>query len=105
MLVPRVISPSQGLYLHRTTQTRKNIHALNGIRTHDRSAQNIKAHAPDCVAIVTDLSQLLIGNYAREDSMHVNRSRLLNSPKTEILVEVGAGIWVAAATPARRTRM
>jgi hypothetical protein len=37
-----VISPSQGLYLHRTTQhrkTRTNIHALSGIRTHDPSNQ------------------------------------------------------------------
>jgi hypothetical protein len=37
-LLGRVISPSQGLYLHRTTQhrkTRKNIHAMSGIRTHD----------------------------------------------------------------------
>jgi hypothetical protein len=36
----RVISPSQGPYLHRTTQHRKmrtNIHALRGIRTHDPS--------------------------------------------------------------------
>jgi hypothetical protein len=33
----RVISPSQGLYLHRTTQNRKtrtNIHALSGIRVY-----------------------------------------------------------------------
>jgi hypothetical protein len=42
-LTGRVISPSQGLYLHRTTQHRKtgtNIHALSGIRTHasDRTA-------------------------------------------------------------------
>jgi hypothetical protein len=28
------ISPSQGRYLHRTTQTQTNIHALSGIRTH-----------------------------------------------------------------------
>jgi hypothetical protein len=38
-LLGRVISPSQGRYLHRTTQTQNNahmnIHALNGIRTHD----------------------------------------------------------------------
>jgi hypothetical protein len=37
-LLGRVISPSQGLYLHRTTQhrkTRTNIHALSGIRTRD----------------------------------------------------------------------
>jgi hypothetical protein len=38
----RVISPSQGLYLHRTTQhrkTRTNIHVLGGIRTHYPSNQ------------------------------------------------------------------
>jgi hypothetical protein len=37
-LLGRVISSSQGLYLHRTTQHRKtwtNIHALSGIRTRD----------------------------------------------------------------------
>jgi hypothetical protein len=37
-----VISSSQGLYLHRTTEhrkTRTNIHALSGIRTHDPSNQ------------------------------------------------------------------
>jgi hypothetical protein len=37
-LLGRVISPSQDLYLHRTTQhrkTRTNIQALSGIRTHD----------------------------------------------------------------------
>jgi hypothetical protein len=42
-LLGRVISPSQGLYLHRTTQhrnTRTNIHALNGNRTHDPSVVN-----------------------------------------------------------------
>jgi Mn2+/Fe2+ NRAMP family transporter len=42
-LLGRVISPSQGLYLHRTTQcskTRTNIHALSGIRTHDPGNQS-----------------------------------------------------------------
>jgi hypothetical protein len=37
-LLGRVISSSQGLYLHRTTQQRQtmtNIHALSGIRTRD----------------------------------------------------------------------
>jgi hypothetical protein len=37
-LLERVISSTQGLYLHRTTQhreTRTNIHALSGIRTRD----------------------------------------------------------------------
>jgi predicted component of type VI protein secretion system len=55
-LLGRVISPSQGLYLHRTTQhreTRKNIHALSGIRTHDPSNQPAKTHASDRTATVT----------------------------------------------------
>jgi hypothetical protein len=57
-LLGRMISPSQGLYLHRTTQHRKtetNIHALSGIRTHDPSVRTIRAHAPDCAATVTGL--------------------------------------------------
>jgi hypothetical protein len=44
------VSPSQGLYRHRTAQhriTRMNIHALSGIRTHDPSIQTAKNHAPD----------------------------------------------------------
>jgi hypothetical protein len=55
-LLGRVISPSQSLYLHRTTQhreTRTNIHALSGIRTHDPSNQPAKTHAPDRMATVT----------------------------------------------------
>jgi hypothetical protein len=52
----RVISPSQGLYLRRTTQHRKtptNIHALSGIRTHDPSNQPAKTHASERTATVT----------------------------------------------------
>jgi predicted component of type VI protein secretion system len=55
-LLGRVISPLQDLYLHRTTQhrkTRKNIHALSGIRTHDLSNQPVKTHASDRTATVT----------------------------------------------------
>jgi hypothetical protein len=55
-LLGRVISPSQGLYLHRTTQhrkTRTNIRALSGIRTHDPSNQPAKTHASDRTASVT----------------------------------------------------
>jgi hypothetical protein len=40
-LLGRGVGPSQGLYLHRTTQhtkTRISIHALSGIRTHDNSS-------------------------------------------------------------------
>jgi hypothetical protein len=50
------MSPSQGLYLHRTTQhrkTRTNIHALSWIRTHDFSNQQAKTHASDRTATVT----------------------------------------------------
>jgi hypothetical protein len=56
-LLGRVISQSQGLYLHRTTQhrkTRTNIHAWSGIRTHDPSNQPAKTHASDRTATVTD---------------------------------------------------
>jgi hypothetical protein len=55
-LLGRVISPSQGLYLHRTTQhrkTRTNIHALSEIRTHDPSNQPDKTYASDRTATVT----------------------------------------------------
>jgi hypothetical protein len=55
-LLGRVISPSQGLYLHRATQhrkTRTNIHAFSGIGTHDPSNQPAKTHASDRTATVT----------------------------------------------------
>jgi hypothetical protein len=55
-LLGRVISPSQSLYLHRTTQyrkTRTNIHSLSGIRTHDPSNQPAKIHVSDRTATVT----------------------------------------------------
>jgi hypothetical protein len=58
-----VISPSQGLYLHRTIQhrkTRTNIHALSGIRTHDPSNQPAKTHASDRTA--TKVYRLLVQN-------------------------------------------
>jgi hypothetical protein len=54
-----VISPSQGLYLHRTTQHRKmrtNIHVLSGIQTHDPSVRAIKADTPDHAATVTSIA-------------------------------------------------
>jgi hypothetical protein len=57
-LLGRVISPSQGLYLHRTTQhrkTRTNIHTLSGIRTHEPSNQPAKTHASDRTATVTGI--------------------------------------------------
>jgi hypothetical protein len=57
-LLGQVISPSQGLYLHRTIQHGKtwtNIHALIGIRTHDPSSQPAKTHASDRTATVTGI--------------------------------------------------
>jgi hypothetical protein len=59
-LLGRVISPSQGLYLRRTTQHRKtlaNIYALSGIRTHDPSNQPAKTHASDRTATVTGIKE------------------------------------------------
>jgi hypothetical protein len=59
----------KGLYLHRTKQhknTRTNIHALSGIRTHDLSAQKMKAYASDRAATGTsykmtyDVSTVLV---------------------------------------------
>jgi hypothetical protein len=61
-LLGRVISPSQGLYLHRTTQHRKtqtNIHALSGSRTHDPSNQPAKTHASDRTATMTGIIWIL----------------------------------------------
>jgi hypothetical protein len=54
-LLGRVINPSQGLYLHRTTQHRQgtNIHALSGIQTHNPSNQPAKTHASDRMVTVT----------------------------------------------------
>jgi hypothetical protein len=55
-MVGRVISPSQDLYLHKTTQhrkTRTNIHASSGIQTHNPSNQPAKTHASDRTATVT----------------------------------------------------
>jgi hypothetical protein len=49
-LLGRVISPSQGLYLHRTTQDRKkrtNIHDLSGIRTMILATNRPKTHVSD----------------------------------------------------------
>jgi hypothetical protein len=55
-LLGRVISPSQGLYLHRTThdrKTRTNIHAFSGIQPHDPSSKPAKTHTSDRTATVT----------------------------------------------------
>jgi hypothetical protein len=61
-LLGRVISPLQGLYLHRTThhrKTRTNIHALSGIRTHDPRNQPAKNHASDRTT-VTGIQTLML---------------------------------------------
>jgi hypothetical protein len=68
-LLGRVISPSQGLYLHRTTQhrkTRTNIHALSGIRTHDSSNQPFKTHASDRTATVTSCLSYKLTNKSKK---------------------------------------
>jgi hypothetical protein len=79
-LLGRVISPSQGLYLHRTTQhrkTRTNIHALSGIRTHDPSNQPAKTHASDRTATVTGNTQVQIEiKLIPQFLMHLRRFRL-----------------------------
>jgi hypothetical protein len=68
-LLGRVISPSQGPYLHRTTQhrkTRTNIHALSGIQTHVPSNQPAKTDASDRTATVTGTLNVTIFNYFSE---------------------------------------
>jgi hypothetical protein len=66
-----VISPSQGLYLHRTTQhrkTRTNIRGLKGIRSHDPSVQ---AQGPrgSCDQQMSDiLTGISSGNFVKEES-------------------------------------
>jgi hypothetical protein len=63
-LLGRVISPSQDLYLHRTTKhrkTRTNIHALRGVRTHDPSNEPAKTHASDRTATVTGYIEVYSG--------------------------------------------
>jgi hypothetical protein len=55
-LLGQGISPTWGLYLHRTAQhrkTRTNIHASNDVRTHNPNFRAIKAHALDRAATVT----------------------------------------------------
>jgi hypothetical protein len=51
----RVISPSQGLYLHNTERQGTNIHAMSGIRTHDLSSQPTKTHTSELTATVTGI--------------------------------------------------
>jgi predicted component of type VI protein secretion system len=65
-----VISPLQGLFLHRTTQhrkTRTNILALSGIRTHDPRNQPAKTHASDRTAAVTMNVVLKVIHYIKDD--------------------------------------
>jgi hypothetical protein len=60
-LLGRGINPSQGLYLHRTTQhrrTRTNVHALlSGIRTHDPSVRAATVTGQLCI-----MSKVIIGH-------------------------------------------
>jgi hypothetical protein len=82
-LLGRVVSPSQGLYLHRITQhrkTRTNIHALSGIRTHDPSNQPAKIHASGRTTTVTGSSDLRDANWTCIDSTTIRDSlwQLLN---------------------------
>jgi hypothetical protein len=85
-LLGRVISQSQGLYLHRTTQhrkTRTNIHALSGIRTHDPSTQPAKTHASDRTVTVTgSCFQVLFQNISGSNmKITESRSPRLNVPE------------------------
>jgi hypothetical protein len=68
-LIGRVISPSQGLRLHRTAQhrkTRTNSHALSGIQTYDPSFQAAKTHAIHRAASVIDTDE----NIQKENQSH-----------------------------------
>jgi hypothetical protein len=76
-LLRRVISPSQGLYLHRIIQhrkTRTNIHALSGIRTHDPSNQPAKIHASDLTA--QKKTPKIVGLYVRRGNIKSNNLKL-----------------------------
>jgi hypothetical protein len=86
-LLGRVISPSQGPYLHRTTQHKKtqtNIHALSGIRTHDPRKQPAKNHASDRTATVTGMSYSypshILTNPHKFPNAEVVSRHLLNFP-------------------------
>jgi hypothetical protein len=73
-----MISPSQGLYLHRTTQhrkTRTNIHALSGIRTHDPSNQPVETHASDRTATAIGNMAYWYPNYKKIE-LHNNKCLL-----------------------------
>jgi hypothetical protein len=76
-----MISPSQGLYLLRTTQHRKkrtNIHALSGIRTHDLSNQPANSHASDRTATVTGILIYLFMVYLMAQSLiHTIQRRMI----------------------------
>jgi hypothetical protein len=54
---------------HRKTRT--NIHALSGIRTHDRSNQPAKTHASDRTATVTGLDDFRNINITELDILNV----------------------------------
>jgi hypothetical protein len=74
-LLGRVISPSQGLYLHRTTQhrqTRTNIRTLSGIRTHDQSNQPAKTHSSDRTTTVTGILSIILHDKFKLKSLTIS---------------------------------
>jgi hypothetical protein len=77
-LLGRVISPSRGLYLHRTTQhrkTRTNIHVLSEIRIHDPSNQPAKTHDSDARPLWLALCYITIHSFVNKVSITENRHR------------------------------
>jgi hypothetical protein len=77
-----VISPLQGLYLHRTTQhkkTRTDIFALSGTRTHDPSNQPAKTHALDCTATVTGALVMYSSLLSLPSTLNVTATNCCNS--------------------------
>jgi hypothetical protein len=95
-LLGRVISPSQGLYLHRTTQHRKtltNIHALSGIRTHDPSNQPAKTDASDRTAtvhpILTEFKKNIITLYFRIWALHFKKIPLFRDQPSAVRPNFG----------------
>jgi hypothetical protein len=72
----RGISPTQGLYLHRTAQCRKtktNIHAWRGIRTNCLSEQAFKAYASERAATGTGYTAYLWLLKSLYKSIEINR--------------------------------
>jgi hypothetical protein len=100
-LLRRVISPSQGLYLRRTTQHRKmrtNIHALSGIRTHDPSNQPAKTHASDRTAIVTGSCCWLVNEMCEARTGGTSRSDG-GATRNSCRIFFGETSWKAVGLP------